>query len=308
MDTKEEIRKILKETGASAVGFAAAGPVDEAVTRQYSAWLESGCHAGVEYLERHGKLRENPENALEGVRTVISMAFSYRPEKFRGAELPIIASYAYGDNYHDVLKTRINSILRELKEKFGGDWRICIDTAPIPERYWALKAGIGKRGLNGSVIVEDGGSMVFLAEVLTTLEITPDTPSKSVCDGCGACVRACPTGALRGDGTVDSNKCLSHLTIEHRGDWTPGMKETLEKAKQRPLYGCDICQKVCPYTRFSKPTRIGEFAPREGIMQLDAEKILSMTEDDFSRHFKGSPIKRAKFEGLRRNAQFLAGK
>lgn len=300
---KEDIRQTLLSTGAVAAGFAAAQDVGEEVSRQYEAWIGEGHHAGMEYLARHSTLKKHPRHVMEDTATVISLAYSYAPSALRAPSLPAIACYAYGKDYHDVIRQRLNEVVGTLRERYGGNWRVCVDTAPIAERYWAVKAGIGKRGENGSVIVDNCGSLCFLAEVLTSLQTTPDAPSEASCIGCGACRKACPTGALLEVGTIDSRRCLNYLTIEHRGEWTGEMLETMHsRAGRESLYGCDICQTVCPHNKGAAPSAIMEFAPAAGILTLDADDVAAMTAQGFSAFFKGSAIKRAKFDGLLRNA------
>ncbi len=300
---KEEIRRLISESGAIAVGFAKAEDVDEREMERYRLWLAEGKQAGMDYLARHEVLKSNPSYVLEEASTVISVAFSYAPPQFRDPSLPMIASYAYGADYHDILKNRLAPVVANLKATFGGEWRICIDSAPLAERYWAMKAGIGIKGLNGSVIIGEAGGFAFLAEIVTTIQIPADNPSSGVCKKCGACLSACPQKALSPDGTVDSRRCLNYLTIEHRGEWTG----ELERNMQTPiagntLYGCDICLRVCPHNRNVVPTKICEFLPREEIMALSAERAASMTQQQFSSTFKGSAIKRAKLAGIHRNA------
>lgn len=301
---KERIREILKESGAVAVGFASAAALPAEVMDSYRKWIGEGSHSGMDYLERHVPLKSNPRAVLDNVATVISVAFSYVPEELRSPQLPMIACYAYGYDYHDVIRQRLAKAVEQLKGIYGGDWHICIDSAPIAERYWAMKSGIGIKGLNGSVITPRAGSLSFLAEVLTSLTVAPDVPSEGICERCGRCVKACPTGALRDDGTVDSRRCLSYLTIEHRCEWDEeGIKIMGDGVGANTLFGCDICQRVCPHNKVTSPSGIPEFQPKEGMMTLSAEDIVTMDKEDFSRFFKGTAIKRAKFEGLQRNAR-----
>lgn len=300
---REWLRREILSSGAVAVGFAIAGAVDDEVMGQYREWIESGNHAGMEYLNRHIVLKSNPAFVLPEASTVISVAFSYAPKEFRDGSLPAIACYAYGDDYHDVIKKRLIPVVSHSKERLGGEWRICIDSAPLAERYWALKSGIGIRGYNGSVIVDGAGGYAFLAEIVTTVAISPDGPSKDECKKCGACQKACPQKALNIDGRVDSRRCLNYLTIEHRGEWQEDLADNMQTAAARnTLYGCDRCLRVCPYNREIIPTAIHEFEPRTRIMSLSAEEVFTLTQEEFSNLFKGSPIKRAKLAGLQRNA------
>lgn len=302
-EDKEWIRSVIKSSGAVSVGFAKSEKVDGGVMAQCKGWIEGGNHAGMEYLRNHAALKSNPDFVLPGASTVVSMAFSYAPKEFRDESLPRIACYAYGDDYHDVIRRRLVPIIEVLREKLGGEWRVCIDSAPISERYWALKSGIGIKGKNGSIIVEGAGGYVFLSEIVTTISIPPDVPSTRECKKCGACQRACPQKALLGDGCVDSRRCLNYLTIEHRGEWEDELAAHMQTcAAKNTLYGCDICLRVCPYNNEVVPTGITEFKGRPQIMSLTAETVVSLSQERFSSLFKGSPIKRAKLVGLRRNA------
>lgn len=300
---KEEIRKLILGSGAVATGFAEATPVDARAAYEYDKWIGEGHHASMGYLERHAPLRKDPSNVLEKVRTVISTAFSYEPQEPSVATAPAIACYAWGDDYHDVIRRRLAPVVDRLKTEYGHDWRICIDSAPIPERYWAMKAGIGRRGINGSVGVDGYGCNIFLAEILTSLPVAPDAPTEAFCHNCGACVKACPTGALLGDGTVNCRRCINYLTIEHRGEWDAEGKVAMATPQgRRSLFGCDICHNVCPLNKGARPTLIEEFFPRKEIISLTSGDGARMNQSDFSSRFKGSPIKRAKLEGLLRNA------
>lgn len=300
---KEAIRRAFLEAGASVVGFAEAREIPEEEARRYSGWIESGKNAGMDYLARHVPLRINPSYVLENAATVISMAFSYAPPARRDERLPGIACYALGKDYHDVIRKRLEAAIEPLRKEYGGEWRICVDSAPLPERYWAKECGIGIQGRNGSIIVENCGCYNFLAEVLTTHQMAPDAPQRGFCEDCGACRKACPTGALQEDGTVDARKCLSYLTIEHRGEWTgEGLAAVSTPAGRHTLFGCDICVRVCPRNAGVRPTEIEEFQPQEKILRLTPEEVMAMTQEEFSKVFRGSPLKRTKLQGLRRNA------
>lgn len=235
----------LRRGGAVAVGFAEAGRVPAEVDRQYSEWLGKGYHSGMTWMERHRELRRDPENVLPGVKTVISIAYPYSPGAGKGLRAPYVARYAYSEDYH--LSAR-KMVSEALGEPCGYQWRICIDSAPLPERFWAVKAGIGFIGDNGALIVPGIGPEVVLAEILTTAEYPPDSPLSMECLHCGRCLGACPSGALRADATIDCRRCISYLTIEHRGPWTdPAAIEAMNTPRGRDtLFGCDCCLAVCP--------------------------------------------------------------
>ncbi len=300
--TKEEIRTILRASGAAAVGFAAAAPLSGDEEARFDRWIARGAHAGMGYMERHATLRRSLDNVLHGTRTVIAMAFSFVPPQERPQTLPAIARYAYGRDYHKVIPRRLAEPLKRLRELYPQeDFRLCIDSAPVAERYWAVKAGIGFRGFNGSVIVDGCGCYCFLCELLTTMEIEPDAPSERHCLQCGECLRRCPTGAL-GSAGIDCRRCLSYLTIEHRGDWdAEGERAMATDAGSRTLFGCDICLAACPHNRDLTPTPIAEFHPSATMLSLDTP-ALSGSDSELRQKLAGSPLLRARPEGLRRNA------
>lgn len=268
---REGLRATLLEAGAAAVGFASAGPVSEDEDRRLRGWLAAGHHAGMAWMERHADLRRDLDNVLPGTRTVISLAFPYAPERERPSDLPYLSRYAYGTDYHEAIRSLLTAVL----EQTGilSSCRLCIDSAPVSERFWAIRAGIGYRGDNGALIVPGIGPEVFLAEILTTIEFEPDIKFKSdrefksniesdpdspsnaefqhsnaECLHCGACRRACPTGALQPDGTIDCRRCISYLTIEHRGPWTDpdAIAAMRTPAGRTSLFGCDRCITACP--------------------------------------------------------------
>ena len=318
------------EIGACAFGVASLEVTPPDIMESYSRWLKAGNMAGMDYLANHLPLRQNPELLLPGAKSIISIAFPYSPTEWRPQSLPVIASYAYGADYHDVLRTRLRKAVERLESVFGGEYRICIDSAPIFERLWAEKCGIGSRSDNGLIAIPGYGTRVFLSEILSTAELPEERGVKREivkrtggerrerekytswdgCLHCGKCRKACPAGALQPDSTVDARRCLSYLTIEHRGEWTvEGERAMQTPAGRHTLFGCDICQQVCPmnapHNTTIPPTHIEEFLPRHEIMTLTAEQAKAMTQEEFSRIFKGSAIKRTKLAGFLRNANNL---
>lgn len=283
--------------GACAAGFADIAPVDSSHRDLYARWLASGHNGGMEYAERYGDVRDNPALLLEGANSILCLAFAYRDSSTR--RHPLFADYALGLDYHDVLRKRLAPLAALMSETVeGSQTRICIDTAPLRERYWAMRAGLGFIGRNNTLIIPGIGSRVFLAEILWTasVEASPECAKKN-CIGCEKCIEACPYGALSADGGMDCRRCLSYLTIEHRGDLPPDID-----LKGR-IYGCDICQDVCPHNSGCKDAAvIDEFRENEALRSLDLDAIAGMEQDEFSKIFKGSAIKRAKLAGLRRNA------
>lgn len=292
-NTKEAIRRIVIDAGACRVGFAEAGSVDESDRKIFETWRAAGCHADMNYMERYDEVRFDPRLLLDGARTVISCAFDYRP----AVRHRFFADYALGEDYHDVVRRRLMAAGAEICRLYGGEIRVCIDTAPVRERYWAVRAGVGSVGLNGLLIVDGIGSKVFLAELIWTGNVEPDKESDNViCHRCGKCVKACPEKALKGDGSLDARVCRSYLTIEHRGELPDGF------SLDGRIYGCDICQDACPLNNTDGSSNIEEFSISEKLKNLGIDEIKSIGDDEFKEIFAHSAVRRTKAEGLRRNA------
>lgn len=327
-----EIKELLAGAGVYRSAIAEVSPVDAAAVGAYREWIAAGMHGSMAYLEKYDDLRSDPRLLLEGARSVVSCAFNYfwagraertgisaKEEAFEGGgccgEHPYIeadggngadggllwAEYALGDDYHDVVRARLSAVAQKISERTGAECRVCVDTAPLRERYWAVKSGLGFIGLNNQLIIPGAGSRFFLGEILTTLDLDPDRQSGPVsCEGCGRCVAACPGKALRADGEgrvrLDARRCLSYLTIELRGELPEDVR------LGRHIYGCDECQRVCPHNRMSPLSEIEEFRPRKEILELSAQRITDMSQEEFSAIFRRSAIKRAKLTGLQRNA------
>lgn len=291
---------VAEELGITRIGVARVGAVGAEASETYRNWISAGGNAGMDYLDRHHDVRSNPQLLLEGAKSIIVTAFNYYPAVRRDPSLPEFAVYSYGRDYHEVVRERLSRLAAMIRESYGGETRVCVDTAPLRERYWATQAGLGFVGRNGMLILPGLGSYFFLGEILTTVEFEPDEPCGLTCGDCMACVRNCPGGALPGDSTVVASRCLSYLTIEHRGEFSSGT------VLGNHLYGCDECQKVCPHNRGAAPTKIGDFAPSADFLSLDREAIAGMTAEAFNRIFRHSAIKRAKLAGLLRNLHHLA--
>lgn len=305
LSPSEAIRRACLDAGACAAGFATVCDLGPESARLYARWLERGYNASMAYLEKYQDLRTNPATLLPGAQTVISTAFSYRlPPGHR--RHPLIADYALGLDYHDVLRARLAPVCELITQLYpGADTRICVDTAPIHERLWALRAGIGFIGKNAMLTVDScgAGSRVFLAEIITTAALPPDAPTPPDLDPCGECelcLIACPGHALR-PGQVDARLCYSYNTIENRD---PELPEGIDLHGRR-LYGCDICQDVCPYNRnaYTGPY-IPEFAPRPELYTLlrSPADLATLDRDTYLTLFRGSAIRRAKLPQLHRNA------
>jgi len=239
-----DIRREVFAVGAYACGVVRAMPVTAEAVARYEEWLADGNAGNMDYLGRYGEVRRDPRLLLdgEGARTLIVTLFAYQDNVHLAEGVPYIAHYALGQDYHDVLRRRLKTVIGQLRPRFGGKWRVCVDSAPLMERYWAARAGLGVIGDNGCLIVPGVGANFFIATIVTTAQMPTDDPVEgtSHCLGCGRCVWACPTGALRGDGSVDARRCISYLTIESHDDIPADI------LTGNTLYGCDVCRRACP--------------------------------------------------------------
>ncbi len=288
------------DIGIDRIGVAEAIPVPEHETDRYEHWLSSGGNAAMEYLERYPDIRQDPRRLLDGARSVISCAVSYYHTERQPDGIPVIASYAHGDDYHEVVRELLETLASRIRLTYGGETRVCVDTAPIRERYWAVASGVGFRGRSGLVIVPGLGTYCFLAEIITTVPFRPTGMlSVSECDRCGMCVSKCPGHAINPDGTINASRCLSYLTIEHRGDMPEGF------STGGRLYGCDTCQAVCPHNRDIALSRHKRFSLRPAYNSLTPERIESLTPEEYASIFRHSAIRRARLSGLRRNLRHL---
>lgn len=286
-----------------ACGVADAVEVDAAVWADFERWIATEKHGEMGYMAKYGDVRRNPQLLLEGAQSIIVVAFSYyHTDQFEG-NLGKIAAYAHGDDYHDVVRQRLNVVAERIKESWGGETRVCVDTAPLLERYWGERAGVGFIGSNRMLIVPGAGSYVFLGEIVTTAKFEADEPLSEGCGDCRRCFSACPVGALSAEG-VDARRCLSYLTIEYRGEFAADVDLCGR------LYGCDECQRVCRHNAGVAATEVAEFRAREELRELTAERVEELTAEEFSAIMRRSAIKRTKLAGLQRNAEKLrdAGK
>lgn len=264
----------------------------------YDTWIADGCHGDMAYMERYGEVRADPVLLLDGARTIFMSAFSYaNPDAVRDMEsrhVPLISEYALGDDYHTEVRERLSAAAQAITERYGGVTRVCVDTAPLRERYWARQAGLGFIGVNNYLIIPGMGLHFVLGAILWTGEADVyDTPCTGSCGACGRCVDACPTGAISSDGRLDARKCLSYLTIESREPLPDGVS-----VGQR-LFGCDTCRRACPHEPANpQTTDIAAFRARPDVMALSRRDWLSMTPEKFSLIFRNSAVKRAKLPKL----------
>lgn len=298
------IREEALRLGFSACGFAKAEPVSEEMAGVLDCWTDNGYHADMQYMERNRHLRLDPTQLVPGCRTLIVVALNYYPKQLLPTEGYQIAYYAYGKDYHRVVKAKLNQLFAYIKTLIPDvEGRAFCDTAPLLERYWAMKAGLGFIGLNRQLIIPSKGSYFFLGVLAVDAEI--GTPTLSIKEGvsCGSCKRcliACPTGALTLDG-INCRRCLSYLTIEHRGPIPEDMAQKLG----RRIYGCDTCQRVCPHNKNAQSTEENSFEISPAVAQLTTEEWQQLTPERYKELFKHSAMERAGYEGLMRNISSL---
>lgn len=296
-ELKEQIRGEALRLGFDACGFARVDEVDSEARENYRRWLEEGRQAQMDYLGNYLDLRDNPALLYPGARTVVCVALNYYPARFQPQGNPRFAYYAYGLDYHDVMRDKLRRLAAFVAPLSGDAGRVCCDTAPMRERYWAVQAGLGFIGKNAQLIIPGKGSYFFLGELLTTLALPPDMPVASRCGDCSLCREHCPTGALASAGQVDARRCISCQTIENRDEIPPAVAARMGDR----VYGCDTCQQCCPWNRVAAPSPHPEFAPSDEFLALDATRFEAMTVDDFNRLFRHSAVRRAKYAGLMRN-------
>jgi len=304
--TKATYSKIIKSEAAN-LGFQFCGIAKserlEKEAYQLEEWLNQNRHGQMAYMANHFDLRIDPSRLVDGAKSVISLLYNYYPENdlFQNKKFKI-SKYAYGRDYHKVIRKKLDSLLKKIEEivpDVAG--RVFVDSAPVMEKVWAKRAGLGWVGKHTNLINKDMGSFFFLAEIIIDKELEYDGPVKDYCGTCTKCIDACPTDALTQPYQIDASKCISYLTIE--------LKENIPsefKGKMADwVFGCDICQDVCPWNSFSKPHQEKDFYPKDDLIKLNEREWVEMSEQVFDRVFQGSPVKRTKLVGLRRNIRFL---
>lgn len=299
------IKKLALDCGFQKAGIVRAGALAVEGER-LKEWLGRGFHGTMAWMERDSEMRSDPRRLLEGAKSVVAVAMNYYTPRDH-TEAPgtgKVSRYAWGDDYHDVLRERLNRLLAGIEEMIPGvRGKVCVDTSPVMDKAWAVRAGIGWLGKHTNVITTDHGSWVFLGELILDAEFAYDEETvDDHCGSCTACLDACPTGAIVEPYVVDSNLCISYATIELRTDNLP---MEITAAQEGWLYGCDICQEVCPWNRFKKDSDEPAFEPRPGNVDADLDGVLEMDQADFSERFRKSAIKRTKLAGLQRNANAL---
>src|SRR5690606_402698 len=257
------------------------------------------------YMENHFDLRVDPTKLVPGAKSVITLLYNYYPAQKQKPDVPQIAKYAYGNDYHEVIREKLNGLLAQIREKIGTvNGRGFVDSAPVLERAWAVKSGLGWVGKNGNLIHKQSGSFFFIATLITDLELQADAPfAKDYCGTCTRCIDACPTNAILPDKVIDASRCISYFTIELKEMLFP---DEMQGKFDNWLFGCDVCQDVCPWNRFSKPHNEPAFNPIPEILNLSSSEWEAMTKEQFRRIFKYSPLKRAKYKGILRNLKFIS--
>lgn len=298
------IKRLAARLGFAACGIARADFLEQDAMR-FEHWLGHGMHGEMEYMADHLDMRLDPTQLMPGARSVVSLAYNYFRLPTESPVSPyLISLYAYGRDYHRVLRRKLREMISAIRHEIGEvEARICIDSAPITEKTWAAEAGLGWIGKNSLLLMPRAGSYHFLAELILDLELDYDRPKGDHCGVCRECMDACPTGAILEPYVVDARKCISYMTIEMKSE----IPESMAGAYSGWVFGCDICQQVCPFNRFATPHREPQFEPRPEIFTMTAEQWHGLTPERFEDIFAGTPVMRGKYDRLMRNIRFLAG-
>lgn len=298
-----EIKAKAIELGFLGIAIAKAEHMDPEA-RRLEQWLNQGHHGEMSYLANHFDKRVDPTELVPGSKSVISLMYNYFSEDTQeDPHAPKIAMYAYGKDYHKVVKKKLTTLYRWINETYGEiNGRCFVDSAPVLERDWARRSGLGWIGKHSLLVHPQKGSYFFLCEIILNLDLTYDLPIRDHCGTCTRCIDACPTDAISPDGyLMDASKCISYLTIELKGD----IPETFSNQMQNWMFGCDICQQVCPWNRFSQQHTEPKFEPHPDLLSMHRSEWEEITEEIFDEIFVGSAVKRTKFTGLKRNIDFL---
>jgi len=296
------VKQMAVQYGFDYCGIAKAVPLDEDA-RRLENWLNQGMNGNMHYMENYFDLRIDPSRLVPGARSVITLLKNYYPSEIPEQELKI-SKYAYGKDYHEVLRPRLQSMISELQDKIGQfNGRGFVDSAPVLERAWARKTGLGWIGKNGNLINKQSGSFYFIATLITDLDLDYDDPmAKDYCGSCTKCIDACPTEAILPGKVINGSKCISYFTIELKDEIIPS---EMKGKFANWMFGCDICQDVCPWNRFSQPHHEAAFTPLPEILNLTTKEWEELSEEMFRKLFKFSPLSRSKHKGIQRNIRFL---
>ena len=297
----ERIKTESKRLGFLSCGISKAGFLKEQAPR-LEHWLNQNYHGEMKYMENHFDKRLNPTLLVEGSKSVISLLLNYYPSEFQNQQTYKISKYAYGQDYHFVIKEKINELLYFIQTEIGEvSGRAFVDSAPVLDKAWAAKSGLGWIGKNSNLLTQQVGSFYFIAELIVDLDLEYDFATTDHCGTCTACIDACPTEAIVAPYLVDGSKCISYFTIELKENIPSEMKGKMDDW----IFGCDVCQDVCPWNRFSKQHNEPLFNPNPELLSMTKKDWEEITADTFNKVFKNSAVKRTKFEGLKRNIDFL---
>lgn len=298
------VKRIARDLGFMYCGISEAGFLEEEAPRLVS-WLKNDHHGKMKYMENHFDKRLDPTKLVPGAKSVVSLLYNYSTSNVQPENTYKIAKYAYGEDYHFVIKDKLKRFVDQLSREVGEiDGRVFVDSAPVLEKSWAAKSGLGWVGKNTNLIHPREGSFFFIAELIIDLPLTADGPMKDYCGTCTKCIDACPTDALT-PYSIDASKCISYLTIELKEDNIPS---SFEGQMSDWIFGCDICQDVCPWNRFTKNHDEQRFLPHDKLKEMTKSDWTELTREVFNEIFKRSAVKRTKLKGLQRNIDFIANK
>ena len=300
------IKNAAMKSGFDYCGIAKAQKLDDDA-RRLERWLNHNMQGTMSYMEKYFDLRVDPGKLVPGAKSVITLIKNYYPNEKQKPDAPKISKYAFGKDYHDVIRKKLMELIELIKENIGAiHGRGFVDSAPVLERSWAQRSGIGWIGKNGNLITKQNGSFFFIATLITDLELEYDDPFvKDYCGSCTKCIDSCPTNAILPDKVIDGSKCISYFTIELKEKLIP---EKMKGKFDDWVFGCDICQDICPWNRFSKPHHEMEFTPIPEILNLSTKEWEDMTEESFENLFRHSALSRTKWKGMQRNLKFIAAK
>jgi epoxyqueuosine reductase len=298
------VKQLAVDLGFQFCGISKADFLESEANR-LEKWLNSGFHGQMKYMENHFDKRLDPRKLVEGSKSVISLLLNYYPSKKQNPLAPKISKYAYGEDYHSVIKSKLKEFYAQIQSEIGEvSGRFFVDSAPVMDKVWAQKSGLGWMGKNGNIIHPKRGSFFFIAELIIDLELIPDGPIKDYCGTCTRCIDACPTDALNQPYVVDGSKCISYLTIELKD----AIPTEFQAKMENWMFGCDICQDVCPWNRFSLAHTEKDFEPNSNLLEFSLEDWNMLSEESFQSIFPKSAVKRTKYTGLKRNLNFLDSK
>lgn len=295
------IKKEAKRLGFDFCGISKASFLEEEAPR-LEKWLNENRHGKMDYMANHFDKRLDPRLLVDGAKSVVSLLYNYYPSQQQTENAPKLSKYAYGNDYHDVIRDKLKELVNSLQEQIGEiNGRVFTDSAPVMDKVWAKRSGLGWIGKNSNLINKQQGSFFFIAELIIDLELEYDGPIDDYCGTCTKCIDACPTQAIIAPYVVDGSKCISYLTIELKENIPQEFKGKMDNW----AFGCDVCQDVCPWNRFSKPHNEPLFNNTNGLLNYSTQEWNEMTEEVFGKLFKNSALKRTKFSGLKRNLEFI---